>query len=55
VVCRAEPIRVPRKCIQAVHKGQIWANSHQLHFILQGLKSSTPLPPPNRCIPPEFP
>jgi len=43
VVCRAEPIRVLCKCIQAVHKGQIWANSHQLHFILEALISSTPL------------
>ena len=43
VVCRAEPIRVLCKCIQTVHKGQIWANSHQLHFILEALMSSTPL------------
>jgi two-component system nitrate/nitrite response regulator NarL len=43
VVCRTEPVRVLRKCIQSVHKGQIWANSHQLHSILQALTSSTPL------------
>ena len=43
VVCRTEPIQVLCKCIQTVHKGQIWANSHQLHFILEALIGSTPL------------
>jgi len=43
VVCRTEPIQVLSKCIQAVHKGQIWANSHQLRFILEALIGSTPL------------
>jgi DNA-binding NarL/FixJ family response regulator len=43
VVCRTEPIQVLCKCIQTVHKGQIWANSHQLHFILEALMRSTPL------------
>ena len=43
VVCRTEPIQALCKCIQTVHKGQIWANSHQLHFILEALMGSTPL------------
>src|SRR5262249_33550399 len=43
VVCRAEPTSVLYKCIQSVHKGQIWANSHQLHFILEALICSRPL------------
>jgi DNA-binding NarL/FixJ family response regulator len=43
VVCRTEHVRVLCKCIQTVHKGQIWANSHQLHFILEALMTSTPL------------
>ena len=43
VICRTEPIQVLCKCIQTVHKGQIWANSHQLHFILEALMISTPL------------
>jgi DNA-binding NarL/FixJ family response regulator len=43
VVCRTEPIQALCKCIQTVHKGQIWANSQQLHFILEALMSSTPL------------
>jgi two-component system nitrate/nitrite response regulator NarL len=43
VVCRTEPIQVLCKSIQTVHMGQIWANSHQLHFVLEALTSSTPL------------
>ena len=43
VVCRSEPVHVLCKCIQTVHKGQIWANTHQLHFLLEALISSTPL------------
>jgi DNA-binding NarL/FixJ family response regulator len=43
VVCRSEPVRVLCKCVETVHKGQIWANSHQLHFILEALITSTPL------------
>ena len=43
VVCRAEPISVLCKCIQSVHKGQIWVNSDQLHFILEAFMSSVPL------------
>ena len=43
MVCRTEPIQALCKCIQTVHKGQIWANSHQLHFILEALMGSTPL------------
>jgi DNA-binding NarL/FixJ family response regulator len=43
VICRAEPLHILGKCIQAVHKGQIWVNSRQLHFILEALMSSTPL------------
>jgi DNA-binding NarL/FixJ family response regulator len=42
VVCRSEPIRVLCKCVQAVHEGQVWANSRQLHFILETLISPSP-------------
>jgi DNA-binding NarL/FixJ family response regulator len=51
VVCRTEPVRVLCKCIQTVHKGQIWANSHQLHFILEALTNSRPLRVINRKAP----
>jgi two-component system nitrate/nitrite response regulator NarL len=43
VFCRTEPFRALCKCIYAVHTGQIWANSDQLHFILEALIDATPL------------
>jgi DNA-binding NarL/FixJ family response regulator len=43
VFCKTEPFRALCKCIQAVHTGQIWANSDQLHFILEALISAIPL------------
>lgn len=43
VICKSEPIRLLTKCLETVYKGQIWANSHQLHFILEALMTSTPL------------
>lgn len=42
VICRTEPIRALYKCIQAVHKGQIWANTAQLHFLVEALIHSAP-------------
>ena len=43
VVCRTQPIGALCKCIQTVHKGQVWANSHQLQFVLETLTNSNPL------------
>ena len=43
VFCRAEAWQVLCKCIQSVHKGQIWVNSNQLQFVLDALVSATPL------------
>jgi two-component system nitrate/nitrite response regulator NarL len=43
VFCRTEPIQALCKCIQAVHEGQIWANSDQLRFVLEALVDATPL------------
>ncbi len=40
VFCKSEPIQALRKSIQAVHRGQVWANSHQLHLILEALVSA---------------
>ena len=42
VICRSEPIQSLYKCIETVHKGQVWANSEQLHYILEALISSSP-------------
>ncbi len=37
VFCRTESFEALCKCIESVHKGQIWANSDQLHFLLGAL------------------
>ena len=43
VCCKSEPIQSLRKSILAVHKGQVWANSRQLHLILEALVNASPL------------
>lgn len=43
VFCMAEPIQALCKCIQVVHKGQVWANSDQLNFVLEALVGANPL------------
>lgn len=43
VFYRAEPLDSLCKCINAVHQGQIWANSRQLRLILHAFASATPL------------
>jgi DNA-binding NarL/FixJ family response regulator len=43
VFCRAEPVRALCKCINAVHQGQIWANSNQLRSVLDAFVSAASL------------
>ena len=43
VFCRSETWQRLCKCITCVHQGQIWANSHHLHCLLDALINSTPL------------
>jgi DNA-binding NarL/FixJ family response regulator len=43
VFCKSEPIQALRKSIQAVYKGQVWANSQQLQLILEALVNASPL------------
>jgi DNA-binding NarL/FixJ family response regulator len=43
VFCRAEPLDTLCKCIHAVNKGQIWANSGQLRSVLDAFASAAPL------------
>lgn len=43
VFFRSEPLPALCKCIRSVHQGQIWANSKQLHLLLDALISATPL------------
>jgi DNA-binding NarL/FixJ family response regulator len=40
---RAEPLQTLCKCINAVHQGQIWANSAQLRSVLAAFSTSAPL------------
>ena len=42
VFCRNTAIRILRKCIAAVHSGQIWANSEELGFVLSALAKNPP-------------
>jgi two-component system nitrate/nitrite response regulator NarL len=48
VFCRAEPLHVLCKCINAVHQGQIWANSKQLRSVLDAFAGAAPLRLGNR-------
>jgi len=43
VFCRKESIRSLGRCIAAVQRGQVWANSEQLEVLLQALVDSKPL------------
>jgi DNA-binding NarL/FixJ family response regulator len=43
VLCRAEPLPALCKCINAVHQGQVWANSSQLRSVLDAFVSAAPL------------
>jgi two-component system, NarL family, nitrate/nitrite response regulator NarL len=42
VFCRSIPIKMLCKCIEVVHRGQIWANSEELGFVLAVLGASEP-------------
>jgi two-component system, NarL family, nitrate/nitrite response regulator NarL len=43
VFCRTESFEALCKCIQSVHRGQIWANTDQLHHLLDALVNTSPL------------
>lgn len=43
IFCRTDRPEVLAKCVSAVQGGQIWANSNQLHFILEELIKAKPL------------
>jgi two-component system nitrate/nitrite response regulator NarL len=46
VFCRLEKeLELLWKCINAVHEGQVWANSGQLHLLLNALRSEAVIPP----------
>jgi len=37
IFCRTEPFQLLSKCIECVHDGQVWANSTELHYLLEAL------------------
>jgi len=43
VFCRKDSIRSLGRCIAAVRRGQVWANSEQLEVLLQALIDSKPI------------
>jgi DNA-binding NarL/FixJ family response regulator len=43
VFCRDEPLNALCKCIQAVRRGQVWANSRQLRLVLNAFTAAAPL------------
>jgi DNA-binding NarL/FixJ family response regulator len=43
VFCRSKEIKMLRKCIAAVHRGQVWASSEELGFVLWALTAVQPL------------
>jgi len=46
VFCRTEKkLDMLWKCINAVHEGQVWANSQQLRLLLSTLRSAAPIRP----------
>ena len=45
VFCRTESFEMLCKCIQSVHRGQVWASSDQLHFLLEAFVKTSALRP----------
>jgi len=43
VLFRDEPLEILAKCIHAVHRGQVWANSLHLTYVLDALRQAMPL------------
>ena len=43
VVFRDEPLEILGKCIHAVHKGQVWANSLHLRYLVAALGHAMPM------------
>lgn len=42
IVFRDEPLETLGKCIHAVHRGQVWANSEQLGYMVEALGHTLP-------------
>jgi DNA-binding NarL/FixJ family response regulator len=44
VFCRSKPFEALCKCIQVVSQGQIWADTAELEYVLEGLAETTRMP-----------
>ncbi len=42
IFCRSESLKFLPRCIACVHAGQVWANSHQLKYLLDALSEAMP-------------
>jgi len=43
VFCRTESLKLLAKSIKCVHEGQIWANSSELHYVLEAMSEPAPM------------
>lgn len=43
VFCRTESLKLLAKCILCVHKGQIWASSEELHYLIEAVAEPVPM------------
>jgi len=42
IFCRSESLKFLPRCITCVHAGQVWANSHELKYLLDALSEAMP-------------
>lgn len=42
IFCRSGSVKMLRKCLGAVHQGQVWADSNQMQMVLNALESQAP-------------
>jgi DNA-binding NarL/FixJ family response regulator len=45
IFCRSESLKLLPRCIVSVHAGQVWANSHELKYLLDALAQAMPSRP----------
>lgn len=45
IFCRSESLKFLPRCIACVHGGQVWANSHELKYLLDALAEAMPRRP----------
>ena len=41
LIARSEPLATLSRCIMAVHQGQVWANSRELQYLLEGFSRTS--------------